>query len=168
MYHFDALEDPRINRKKLYPLTEILLIVLCGSICGAQSWRDFVLFGEEKLEYLRKFQPYEHGIPCKNTFARVMSALNPDTFKACFMEWVKSLQLALKEVIAIDGKSLRGSFNKATEQSAIHMVSAFTASTKLVLGQEKVHEKSNEITAIPKLLDLLFIKGAPEGSNGSN
>jgi predicted transposase YbfD/YdcC len=160
LYHFDALEDPRIDRKKLYPLPEILLVVLCGSICGAQSWRDFVTFGEEKLDYLRRFLPFQNGIPSKNTFARVLSSLNPTMFKQCFITWIQSFQLALKEVIAIDGKSLRKSFDKATEQSAIHMVSAFATSSKLVLGQEKVHEKSNEITAIPKLLDLLAIEGS--------
>lgn len=160
LYHFDALEDPRIDRKKLYPLSEILLVVLCGSICGAQSWRDFVIFGGEKIDYLRRFLPFEHGIPSKNTFARVLSSVDPNMFKECFISWVQSFQLALKEVIAIDGKCLRKSFDKATEQSAIHMVSAFATSSKLVLGQEKVSEKSNEITAIPKLLDLLAIEGA--------
>ena len=160
LYHFDALEDPRIDRKKLYPLPEILLVVLCGSICGAQSWRDFVTFGEEKLDYLRRFFAFEHGIPCKNTFARVLSSLDPVLFKQCFIDWVQSFQLALREVIAIDGKQLRKSFDKATEQSAIHMVSAFATSSKLVLGQEKVYEKSNEITAIPKLLDLLALEGS--------
>lgn len=160
LYHFDELEDPRIDRKKLYPLPEILLVVLCGSICGAQSWRDFVTFGEEKLDYLRRFLPFKNGIPSKNTFARVLSSLDPKTFKQCFIAWIQSFQLVLKEVIAIDGKSLRKSFDKATEQSAIHMVSAFATSSKLVLGQEKVYEKSNEITAIPKLLDLLAIEGA--------
>lgn len=160
LYHFDALEDPRIDRKKLYPLPEILLVVLCATICGAQSWRDFVIFGEEKLEYLQRFLPFEHGIPSKNTFARVLASLDPAMFKKCFIDWIQSFQLALKEVIAIDGKCLRKSFDKATEQSAVHMVSAFATSSKLVLGQEKVFEKSNEITAIPKLLDLLAIKGA--------
>lgn len=160
LYHFDELEDPRIERKKLYPLTEILLIVLCGSICGAQSWRDFVLFGEEKLDYLKRFLPFEHGIPSKNTFARVLSNLDPAAFKTCFVSWIQSFQLTLKEVIAIDGKCLRKSFDTAMEQSAIHMVSAFATSAKLVLGQEKVIDKSNEITAIPKLLDLLSIEGA--------
>lgn len=160
LYHFDALEDPRIDRKKLYPLTEILLIILCGSICGAQSWRDFVTFGEEKLDFLRRFLPFAHGVPCKNTFARVMSTLEPRMFKSCFIAWVQSFQLTLKEVIAIDGKQLRKSVDKATEQSAIHRVSAFATASKLVLGQEKVYEKSNEITAIPNLLELLDIEGS--------
>jgi len=117
LYHFDKLEDPRIDRKKLYPLAEILLIVLCGSICGAQSWRDFVLFEKEKQEYLKRFLAFKHGIPSKNTFARVLSALDPVAFKKCFVAWIQSFQLALKEVIAIDGKCkcLRKSFDKATE-----------------------------------------------------
>jgi len=157
--HFDELEDPRIDRKKLYPLTEILFIVLCGSICGAQSWRDFVTFGEEKLDYLSCFLPFDNGIPSKNTFARVLSSLDPEGFKQCFLAWVQSFQLAIKEVIAIDGKTLRKSFDKGSEQSAIHMVSAFASATKLVLGQQKTNDKSNEITAIPKLLDLLALDG---------
>lgn len=157
--HFDDLEDPRIDRKKLYPLVEILFIVLCGSICGAQSWRDFVTFGEEKLDYLQRFVPLDNGIPSKNTFARVLSSLDPEGFKRCFIAWVQSFQLAIKEVIAIDGKTLRKSFDTASGQSAIHMVSAFASATKLVLGQQKISDKSNEITAIPKLLDLLALDG---------
>jgi predicted transposase YbfD/YdcC len=159
LYHFDDLEDPRIDRKKLYPLTEILFIVICGSICGAQSWRDFVTFGEEKLEYLRRFLPFKNNIPSKNTFARVLSSLDPEGFRSCFLAWVKSFQLAVKEVIAIDGKTLRKSFDKASKKSPIHMVSAFASATKLVLGQQKTNEKSNEITAISKLLDLLSLTG---------
>ena len=85
LIHFNELEDPRIDRKKLYPLSEILLVVLCGSICGAQSWRDFVLFGESKVDYLRRFSPFDNGIPCKNTFARVFASLDPEEFKKCFI-----------------------------------------------------------------------------------
>lgn len=105
--HFDKLEDPRIDRKKLYPLPEILFVVICASICGAQSWRDFVTFGEEKLDYLRRFLPFDNGIPSKNTYARVFSILNPDEFKKCFISWVQSFQQALGNLIAIDGKTLR-------------------------------------------------------------
>lgn len=157
--HFDTLEDPRIDRKKLYPLSEVLFVVICASICGAQSWRDYVTFGEEKLDYLRRFLPFENGIPSKNTYARVFSILNPDEFKKCFIAWVQSFQQALGNLIAIDGKTLRKSFDKANQQSAIHMVSAFASASKLVLGQQKVDDKSNEITAIPKLLELLSLEG---------
>ena len=96
----------RISRKKLYPLTEILFVVLCGSICGAESWRDFVLFSESKIELLKEYYPFSNGIACKDTFARVFAVLDPEAFKSCFVSWVKSLQSALQEVIAIDGKTI--------------------------------------------------------------
>ena len=158
--HFSNLKDPRINRKKLYPLMEIIFVVLCGSICGAESWRDFVIFGNEKVEFLRQYFHFKNGIPSKNTFARVFSALCPEAFKSCFIEWVKSLQENLKDIIAIDGKTLRGSFDTTKGQSAIHMVSVFATQAKLVLGQQKVSDKSNEITAIPLLLEMLELKGS--------
>ena len=156
--YFGGLKDPRIKRLKLYPLTEILFIVLCGTICGAESWRDFVLFGKEKLTFLREHYPYEHGIPSKNTFARVLAALDTEAFKHCFIEWVRSLQNILNDIIAIDGKTLCNSIDKQNNTSAIHMVSAFATNARLILAQQKVDEKSNEILAIPKLLDLLDLK----------
>ena len=157
--YFGELVDPRIERHKLYPLTEILFIVLCGAICGAESWRDYVHFGKEKLEFLRRHFVFKEGIPSKNTFARVLAALEPEAFKACFIEWVKSLQTLLNEVIAIDGKTLCNSVDRLENMPAIHMVSAFAANARLVLAQQKVDDKSNEITAIPKLLDLLDLQG---------
>jgi predicted transposase YbfD/YdcC len=159
---FEELDDPRIERKKLYPLNEILFIVLCGSICGAESWRDFVLFGKEKLEFMQGYFPFKSGVPCKNTFARVFSALNPEQFRTCFIRWVQAFQSMLAPdagVIAIDGKRLCNSADEDAGLSAIHMVSAFSSQARLVLAQQKVSEKSNEITAIPKLLALLDIKG---------
>lgn len=156
---FEDLQDPRIERTKLYPLSEILFVVLSGAICGAESWRDFVLFGEERLEFLQEYYPFEHGIPSKNTFSRVFAALDTEAFKGCFIEWVKSLQVLSNEVIAIDGKTLCNSFNETEGMKAIHMVSAFATGARLVLAQQKVDEKSNEITAIPKLLRLLDLKG---------
>jgi predicted transposase YbfD/YdcC len=160
--HFGQLTDPRINRTKLYALEEILLVLLCGSICGAESWRDFVVFGKEKLPFLREYFPFTSGIPCKNTFARVLAALNPEEFRCCLIAWVSELQSTSqneREVIAIDGKTLRNSANTAGGVNAIHMVSAFATNAKLVLAQQKVAEKSNEITAIPALLKLLDIRG---------
>lgn len=156
---FAIVSDPRINRKKLYPLEEVLFVVICGSVCGAESWRDFVIFGNEKLDYLRRFFNFENGIPSKNTFCRVMGILDPEQLKSSLLEWIKSLQQVLKGVIAIDGKTVRRSFDKALSQNAIHIVSAFATDLQLTLGQEKVSEKSNEITAIPKLLKLLDIAG---------
>lgn len=157
--HFSELSDPRISRSKLYPLIEILFVVLCGSICGAESWRDFVLFGKEKIDLLREYYPFENGIASKDTFARVFAILNPEEFKSCFVTWVKSLQTALNDIIAIDGKTLRGSVDMQNSTSAIHMVSAFATGARLVLAQQKVADKSNEITAIPLLLNLLSLKG---------
>jgi len=158
--YFDALKDPRINRKKLYPLNEILLVVLCGTICGAESWRDFVIFGKEKLDFLKSILEFKNGVPSKNTFARVLAVIDPKEFKECFINWVKSFQEVLGKLIAIDGKTLRGSFDTSKGQSAIHMVSAFASELRLVLGQEKVDEKSNEIKAIPELLKMLNLTGA--------
>lgn len=154
---FEELQDPRIDRKKLYPLQELLFVVLCGAICGAESWRDYVLFGNARLDFLREYFAYAQGIPSKNTFARVFSALDPERFRVCFMQWVKGLQKGWTGVVAIDGKTLRGSHDAAAGKSAIHMVSAFAAQARLVLGQQKVDEKSNEITAIPALLELLDV-----------
>ncbi len=156
---FGALTDPRIDRSKVYPLVEILFVILCGSICGAESWRDMVAFGRDKLEFLREYFPFSAGIPCKNTFARVCAAIEPEKFRQCFMTWAQSLHTGAAEVIAIDGKTLRNSMNSASSSAAIHMVSALGTSSRLVLAQEKVADKSNEITAIPALLDLVEIKG---------
>lgn len=157
--HFAGLKDPRIKRRKLYPLIEILFVVLCGTICGAESWRDFSLFGREKIDFLKRYFPFSNGIPSKDTFARVFAVLDPEAFKTCFIEWVKSFQLVLKEIIAIDGKTLCNSIDELNNVPAIHMVSAFAAGARLVLAQQKVDDKSNEITAIPILLDLLSLKG---------
>ena len=102
--YFGKLDDPRIDRHKLYPLMEVLFVVLCGSICGAESWRDDVLFAREKIDFMREHYPFINGIPSKNTFARVFAALNPEEFKHCFVECVKTLQKTLNSVISIDGK----------------------------------------------------------------
>jgi predicted transposase YbfD/YdcC len=157
--HLGKLKDPRINRKKLYPLVEIMFVVISGSLCGAESWRDYVLFGKAKLDFMRQYYEFKHGIPSKNTFARLFASLDPAEFKACFVEWVKSLQGLLGGVIAIDGKRLCNSIDQANGLAAIHMVSAFATEARLVLAQQKVGDKSNEITAIPKLLNLLSLQG---------
>lgn len=158
--HFSHLEDPRINRKKLYPLNEIFLVTLAATICGGESWRDLEVYGNEKLSFLRQFLPFVNGIPSHDTFARVFSLIDPKAFGECFVNWAKSLHEIVPELISIDGKTLRRSFDNASSKSAIHMVSAFASEARLVLAQVKVDEKSNEITAIPTLLNLLAIKGA--------
>ena len=116
LQYFEEIEDPRVDRHKLHSLSDILLILFCGVICGAESWRDFSDFGESKIDYLRRFSPLENGIPSKNTFNRVVSSLNHEQFKNCFNNWIKGVQRELGDVIAIDGKVLRGSFNKATDK----------------------------------------------------
>jgi predicted transposase YbfD/YdcC len=158
--HFARLEDPRQAAKTLYPLDEILLVSLCGVICGADSWVEVSTFGKMKLEFLRRFLPFKDGVPSHDTFGDVFAALDPEAFQACFVAWTASLARHIAGVVAIDGKTLRRSFDRANGQAAIHMVSAWSSSQHLVLGQEKVAEKSNEITSIPKLLDLLSLKGA--------
>jgi len=158
--YFAELKDPRIDRHKLYPLDEILFATLCGVICGAEGWEDLELFCKSKIDFLKKYLPFEKGIPSHDTFSRVYSLLNPKQFKEGFMKWVCSLQEEIPELVALDGKKIRRSFDKAKNKKALHMVSAFATESNIVLGQEKVDCKSNEITAIPKLLELLDLKGS--------
>lgn len=158
--HFGKVNDPRIERTKRHKLLDILLIAICGVICGADSWVDIELFGKSKLEWLRTFLPLPNGIPSHDTFGRVFANLNPEEFEKSFLEWVQAIsELTQGQVIAIDGKQLRGSQDGESGKNAIYMVSAWATENELVLGQRKVDEKSNEITAIPKLLKLLEISG---------
>ena len=158
--HFQAIEDPRQVGKILYPLDEILLLVLCGVISGADGWTSIALYGQKKLELLRRFLPYENGTPSHDQLGILFSRLNMEEFQSCFISWVASLNETLEGVVAVDGKTLRRSFDTNSNQAAIHMVSAWACGQKLVIGQRKVDDKSNEITAIPELLELLKIKGA--------
>lgn len=158
--YFSDIEDPRIDRQKLHALPDILFIVFCGAICGVETWEDFVDFAECKIDFIKKYTDLKNGIPSKNTFNRVISRLSPSVFRDSFLRWATDFEVELGRVIAIDGKVLKGSHNKASGGSAIHMVSAFAAEARLVLAQEKVAEKSNEITAIPQLIDHLNINDA--------
>ena len=158
--HFAALEDPRVERTKLHPLVSILVIALCAMICGAESWDDIALFGEAKEAWLKSFLDLPHGIPSHDTFNRVFAALDSQQFQTCFVAWMKAVAEVLPaQVIAIDGKTVRGSHDWANGKSAIHLVSAWASANRLVLAQVKVDAKSNEITAIPELLRALAIKG---------
>ena len=158
--HFDALPDPRIERTKKYPLMEILVIALCAVICGAESFVEMEEFGHAKKTWLRQRLPLQNGIPSHDTFRRVFSLIDPDAFRAGFLSWTQSIHRHTNgKVIAIDGKKLRHSFNTLTGQAAIHMVSAWATQNALALGQVKVNDKSNEITAIPALLAMLDIAG---------
>lgn len=158
--YFSCLKDPRVERQKLHSLPDILFIVFCGAICGVETWEDFVDFAECKIDFLKKYTSLENGIPSKNTFNRVISSLDPAAFRECFLRWASDFQKELGRVIAIDGKVLRRSFDKASDSSSIHMVSAFASEARLVLAQEKVAEKSNEITAIPNLIDMLDLNNS--------
>ncbi len=155
---FRQVEDPRIDRTKMHSLYDILVITLCAVICGADSWTEVALFGQSKRSWLATFLGLPNGIPSHDTFGRVFSLLDPQQLEACFVAFTKQLAEATGgNVLAIDGKTLRRSFDKAGKKSAIHMVSAWCESNHMVLGQLATDAKSNEITAIPKLLALLDI-----------
>jgi predicted transposase YbfD/YdcC len=158
--HFGKMRDPRIDRTKRHKLLDILIIAICGVICGADSWVDIEMYGKSKLEWLKTFLKLPNGIPSHDTFGRVFAALNPEEFENSFLEWVKAIhELTGGQVIAIDGKQLRGSQDIPEGKEAIYMVSAWATENQLVLGQRKVDDKSNEITAVPQLLKMLDIHG---------
>jgi len=157
---FEEVEDPRVERTKLHRLSDMLVIALCAVICGADSWTEIELFGKAKSDWLRTFLELPHGIPSHDTFGRVFSRLNPEQLERSFLAWMQALvQGSGGRLVAIDGKTLRRSFDKAHGKAAIHMVSAWCQANHLVLGQLATDAKSNEITAIPKLLKLLDITG---------
>ena len=157
--HFKDLPDPRQRGKVMYPLDEVLLLSLLAVLAGAESFVDIARFGGKKLELLRRFRPFLDGTPSHDHLGDIFATLDAEQFQRCFVAWVASLIGVPAEVIAIDGKTVRRSGGKAGK-GAIHMVSAFAARQRLVLGQVKVAEKSNEIVAIPKLLDMMAIEGA--------
>lgn len=159
--HFSAIPDSRQQYKVRYTLHDILLTTIVGIICGAEGWEAIEEVGKNKLSLLKKYGDFHYGIPVHDTIARVISVIDPVLFQECFINWMTSAELDTKgEIIAIDGKTVRRSFNRKDKLSAIHMVSAFAAENGVVLGQIKTAEKSNEITAIPTLLSKLDIKGA--------
>lgn len=157
--YFSGVNDPRVERNREHRLDEMLLIAIAAVLSGAESWNDMAEFGEEKLPWLKTFLVLPGGIPSHDTFNRVFAALDPEQLEAGFVAWVSSLaKLTAGGVVAIDGKSLRGT-REAGKKSLVHMVSAWSEANNLVLGQRKVDEKSNEIKAIPKLLDALELTG---------
>jgi len=156
---FSNIPDHRIARKRLYSVEEIMLVTFCGVIAGCEGWDDIELFGETKLDFLRKFYPFKAGVPSDDTLRRFFRILDPGKFEACFIEWVKSFQIDLEsKVVAIDGKTLRRSFDG--DSKPLHLLNAFVSEIGVVLGQLKVADKSNEITAIPCLLEILDLKNA--------
>ena len=158
--HLGKVNDPRIGNATRHKFIDILVIAICAVICGADGWSDVALFGKSKQKWLETFLELPHGIPSHDTFGRVFGLINPEEFERTFLDWVAEIQrLTQGEVIAIDGKQLRGSVDHFEGQSAINVVSAWATANELVLGQVKVDEKSNEITAIPRLLEALDISG---------
>jgi predicted transposase YbfD/YdcC len=158
--HFGNVTDPRVDRTKLHKLQDILVIAICAVICGADSWEDVAEFGLAKFEWFQTFLELPNGIPSHDTFNRVFARIDPEQFRAGFVDWIQTVSERIGgQVIAIDGKILRRSHDKGIGQAAIDMVSAWATANRLVLGQVKVTEKSNEITAIPQLLQALEISG---------
>jgi predicted transposase YbfD/YdcC len=158
--HFNDLPDPRQAGKVIYPLDEILLLCLFAVLAGAECFTEIALFGVKKLGFLRRFRPFKDGTPDHGHLGDILAVLDAEQFQRCFVAWVAAVSGVPAGVIAIDGKTVRRSAHKRGGKAAIHMVSAFAASRRLVLGQVKVADKSNEITAIPKLLDMLAIEAA--------
>src|SRR5688572_20232627 len=152
-----SLKDPRIERNQAYLAEEILLVALCGAVCGAEGWSDLALFGRSQLEFLRRFLPFANGIPTDDTFRRFFRALDPEKFERCFVLWTQTFARRIKGIVPIDGKTVRGSHDSAGGKKAIHMVSAWAGEQGIALGQVKTDDKSNEITAVPKLLDMLAL-----------
>lgn len=157
---FENLADPRIERTRVHDLFELVVVALCGTIAGADTWADIERFGNDRLAWLRTFLRLEGGVPSHDTFGRVFALLDPAGLVACIQQWLDDLGREIGKHIAIDGKTLRGSGDKAAGRNPLHLVSAWASEARLTLGQVAVDSKSNEITAIPLLLELLDLKGA--------
>jgi len=157
---FSALEDPRADYGKRHLLLDMIIIAICAVICGADSWVEVELFGRSKEEWLRTFLGLPHGIPSHDTFGRVFQWLDPEAFGRCFREWTQRVEEVTRgQVVAVDGKTLRRSYDRASGKGALEVVSAWATANRLILGQVKVGEGTNEITAIPELLEVLEIAG---------
>src|SRR5437868_6889985 len=157
---FENLADPRMERTKRHSYLDIIILAVCATLGNADGWADIERFGKAKLDFFRTFLELPNGIPSHDTFGRVFALLEPAALMACIQQWLDALGAAVAgEVVAIDGKTLRGSFDTAAGQNPLHLVSAWACTARLTLGQVAVDAKSNEITAIPLLLDLLDLKG---------
>lgn len=158
--HFSGLTDPRVDRTKHHPLINIVTIAICAVICGAETWVDIEMYGKAKQDWLAGFLDLAQGIPSHDTFGRVFARIDPEEFQSHFVAWIRAVfEVTHGQVIAFDGKQLRRSHDHANGKDAIYMVSAWAVSNGLVLGQVKVDDKSNEITAIPELLRFLELAG---------
>jgi predicted transposase YbfD/YdcC len=153
---FENLTDPRLERTKRHSLLDIVILAVCATLGNADGWADIERFANAKIDFFRSFLELPNGIPSHDTFGRVFALLDPATLMACIQEWLNALGAAVAgEVVAIDGKTLRGSFDRAAGKNPLHLVSAWACTARLTLGQVAVDAKSNEITAIPLLLELL-------------
>jgi predicted transposase YbfD/YdcC len=156
-----GIADPRIDRKKLYPLDELIIITILAFLSGAEGWEDIAEFAKCKEELLKKHLELKNGLPQHDVYGRVFRRLDPEQLGICFMEWVQAMRIPVeKEVFAVDGKTMRGSLDKFKCLKAAHIVSVFATENRLTLAQVKTDEKSNEITAIPEVLALIALKGA--------
>ena len=161
LHHFAELDDPRTDHTRLHNLLDIIALTLCAVVSGAEGWTDVEGYGEEKQDWLETFLDLPNGIPSHDTIGRVFGAMDAATFQECFLSWMHAVVGASNgKLIAIDGKTLRRSFDTANRKSAIHLVSAWASENHLLLGQQAVADRSNEITAIPALLKLLDLQGA--------
>jgi len=158
---FGTLNDPRAQHSIEHLLIDLMLITICAVICGAQSWVEIENYGIAKQEWLQTFLELPNGIPSHDTFARIFARLRPEELQQCFLNWVQAVfEITEGQLIALDGKALRGSYERGSKQGMIHLVSAWAIQNRIVLGQRKVNEKSNEITAIPELLRVLDLAGS--------
>lgn len=158
--YFKDIKDPRIERNKRHRLLDVIVVSLLAILCGAEGWEDIERYGRAKKEWLKKFLLLENGIPSHDVYRRVFNRLIPEQIEQCFLAWIRSIKSDIpREVIAIDGKTIRGSFNRQRGLKAAHLVSAWASENRLVFAQVKVDEKSNEITAIPELLSMIALKG---------
>jgi predicted transposase YbfD/YdcC len=158
--HFSNVTDIRSKQGRRHALIDIITIAIIGVICGADDWVSIELVGKAKKKWLRTFLDLRHGIPSHDTFGKVFAWLDPEEFQACFMEWIRDIAtMTAGQVIAIDGKTIRRSHDRANGKGPIHLVNAWASQNELVIGQRKVESKSNEITAIPELLNLLDVQG---------
>jgi predicted transposase YbfD/YdcC len=154
--YFAEIKDPRMERRKRHKLIDIIAVAICGVVCGAETWVDIENYGKAKFSWLKEFLELANGIPSHDTFNRVFTRIDPEKFQECFINWVSGLRQKLDtEIVAIDGKQLRGSLDRNKKQKPITMVSAFAIENRLILGQKKTSSKSNEITALPELIEVL-------------
>jgi predicted transposase YbfD/YdcC len=162
--HLSIIDDEREPHRVAHPLSELLMLVVCGTIADCDGYEDIADWGEEHLDFLRRFLPYHHGVPTGRWLTIMMNRVNPALFSACFCDWVRACWPDRPDLVAIDGKTLRRSHDRGAGQPALHLVSAFATTGGLVLGQEAVSDKANELSAIPRLLDRLAQDGGLKGA----